>query len=202
MKEGITLGRSTAFITAVMCEMLRAYTVKSTESAWSTFNRNTVMHYACFISFACTILLTIIPGIKTIFKLDTPDWFFYFLSAGFAFLCMVNDEVFKFLYRIKIAERKEIYAEQERKVFEERRLQALADTVLSSHDANKKGELHDKLFAMEAKLNKLIELQKFNALSGNGGSGIGSDEQVGHKNSRVSFTGNADKLRAASRMSL
>merc|ERR1712083_1143301 len=40
MKEGIILGRSTSFITAVMCEMLRAYTVASTRPLWETFNTN------------------------------------------------------------------------------------------------------------------------------------------------------------------
>jgi len=33
MAEGLTLGRSTSFITAVMCEMLRAYTVRSIDPA-------------------------------------------------------------------------------------------------------------------------------------------------------------------------
>merc|ERR1712159_353315 len=89
MTEGLTLGRSTAFITAVMCEMLRAYTVKSTRPATETFRGNPYMHIACLVSFLATVSLTIIPGVKEIFKLDTPAWFYYFISFVFAFGCML-----------------------------------------------------------------------------------------------------------------
>merc|ERR1712113_810037 len=64
MKDGIILGRSTSFITAVMCEMLRAYTVASTRPLWETFNTNKLMHIACSFSFLATMLLTIIPGVS------------------------------------------------------------------------------------------------------------------------------------------
>jgi len=106
MREGMVLGRSTAFITAVMCEMLRAYTVKSSRPAYETFFRNRVMHLACGISFFCTVALTFIPGVKKIFKLDTPALFFYFIAFVFAFGCMLNDEIFKFFYRKRNAHRK------------------------------------------------------------------------------------------------
>merc|ERR1711918_122229 len=96
---GLTLGRSTSFITAVMCEMLRAYTVRSIEPAVYVFNRNKWMHIACLFSFTMTVLLTIIPGVKQIFYLDTPDWFYYFIAFIFAFGCATNDELFKYLYR-------------------------------------------------------------------------------------------------------
>merc|ERR1712194_21282 len=91
--------------TAVLCEMLRAYTVKSKKSVWNTFNRNKTMHFACFISFAVTILLTIIPGVKNIMRLETPDFLFYICSCFFAFCCMANDEVWKFFYRRKLHHR-------------------------------------------------------------------------------------------------
>jgi hypothetical protein len=96
---GLTLGRSTSFITAVMCEMLRAYTVRSIEPAVYVFNRNKWMHFACAFSFTMTMLLTIIPGVKEIFYLDTPRWFYYFIALCFAFGCACNDELFKFIYR-------------------------------------------------------------------------------------------------------
>jgi hypothetical protein len=105
MAEGLTLGRSTSFITAVMCEMLRAYTVRSIDPAISVFNRNKWMHFACLFSFTMTLLLTIIPGVKQIFYLDTPEWFYYFIGFIFAFGCAINDEVFKFLYRRRLAAR-------------------------------------------------------------------------------------------------
>jgi magnesium-transporting ATPase (P-type) len=99
MATGLTLGRSTSFITAVMCEMLRAYTVRSIEPAVYVFNRNKWMHFACAFSFTFTLLLTIIPGVKEIFYLDTPRWFYYFIAFIFAFGCACNDELFKFIYR-------------------------------------------------------------------------------------------------------
>merc|ERR1711939_458649 len=99
MAEGLTLGRSTSFITAVMCEMLRAYTVRSTDPAVYVVNRNPWMHFACGFSFTMTVLLTIIPGVKDIFYLDTPQWFYYFIAFIFAFGCACNDELFKFFYR-------------------------------------------------------------------------------------------------------
>merc|ERR1719310_2712119 len=102
MVEGIKLGRSTAFITAVMCEMLRAYTVRSSRPAYETFLRNPTMHWACAISFCATVSLTLIPGIMDIFKLATPRFFFYIISFIFAFGCMLNDEVFKFFYRRRV----------------------------------------------------------------------------------------------------
>jgi magnesium-transporting ATPase (P-type) len=102
MATGLTLGRSTSFITAVMCEMLRAYTVRSIEPAVYVFNRNKWMHIACLFSFTMTLLLTIIPGVKEIFYLDTPQWFYYFIAFIFAFGCACNDEVFKFMYRRKL----------------------------------------------------------------------------------------------------
>jgi magnesium-transporting ATPase (P-type) len=106
MKEGLKLGRSTAFITAVMCEMLRAYTVKSTENAVSTFRRNPYMHVACLVSFLATVSLTLIPGVMDVFKLGTPRWFYYLLSFGFAFGCMLNDEHAKFWFRRELRRRK------------------------------------------------------------------------------------------------
>merc|ERR1712032_551501 len=39
-------------------------------------------------------------------KLDTPALFFYFIAFIFAFGCMLNDEVFKFFYRKRVAGRR------------------------------------------------------------------------------------------------
>jgi len=106
MTQGLTLGRSTAFITAVMCETLRAYTVKSTLPAHQVFFRNPIMHVACIVSFGCTVSLTLIPGVKKVFKLDMPLWFYYFIALVFATGCMLNDEFAKFWYRRELARRK------------------------------------------------------------------------------------------------
>jgi hypothetical protein len=105
MTEGIKYGRSTSFITAVMCEMLRAYTVKSVSPAHETFFRNNYMHIGCLVSFAATVSLTLLPGVKEVFHLDTPLWFYYFIAFIFAFACMLNDEHAKFWYRRELRRR-------------------------------------------------------------------------------------------------
>merc|ERR1719316_645948 len=77
MSKGTKLGRTQAFITAVYCEMMRAYTVRCAPGdgsdppwMWEVFMRNWWMHIACSISFWMTILITIIPGVNSvIFKL-------------------------------------------------------------------------------------------------------------------------------------
>merc|ERR1712048_534127 len=129
MKEGITLGRSTAFITAVMCEMLRAYTVKSIQPAHRTFFRNNMMHLACAISFVCTVSLTIIPVVKDIFKLLTPQWFFYKIAFIFAFTNMLIDEISKFLYRRRLAARKQVEATRKQQVEAAAQLDMIADKL-------------------------------------------------------------------------
>merc|ERR1711959_57506 len=88
-----------------MCEMLRAYTVRSIEPAVYVFNRNKWLHAACIFSLICTLLLTVIPGVKQIFYLDTPQWFYYFIAFCFAFGCAANDELFKWIYRRRLAGR-------------------------------------------------------------------------------------------------
>jgi len=118
MMKGLTLGRSVSFITAVMCEMLRAYTVRSLQPVWQVWNRTWVMHFACASSFLLTVSLTFIPGVKGLFKLDTPDWFFYAVAFVFALGSMSIDEASKAVFRrvlVKreagdrgVAERKEI----------------------------------------------------------------------------------------------
>jgi magnesium-transporting ATPase (P-type) len=110
MKDGIVLGRSTSFITAVMCEMLRAYTVKSTEPAHTVFRRNPTMPVACAISFLATVSLTVIPGVKKIFTLDNPAWFYYLIAFAFAFGCFLNDEHAKFWFRRELRKRKAAFA--------------------------------------------------------------------------------------------
>jgi hypothetical protein len=138
MAEGLTLGRSTSFITAVMCEMLRAYTVRSTDAAISVVNRNPWMHFACGFSFTMTVLLTIIPGIKEIFYLDTPEWFYYFIAFIFAFGCALNDEFFKSLYRRVLARR----VDGEWRRIEESATKQRVDTVVEMlHEIKNKADL-------------------------------------------------------------
>jgi len=129
MVEGIKLGRSTAFITAVMCEMLRAYTVRSIRPAIEVFNRNKSMHIACLVSFCATCSLTLIPGVMDIFKLGTPRWFYYFIAFVFAFCCMVNDEHAKFWYRRQILRRREKIAKAAHMKSSEERIESIAEML-------------------------------------------------------------------------
>jgi len=105
MTHVLTLGRSVSFITAVMCEMLRAYTVRSLRPAWEVWNRTWVMHFACLSSFLLTVSLTFIPGVKLLFKLDMPMWFYYGIAFLFALGSMTIDEISKFAYRGVLARR-------------------------------------------------------------------------------------------------
>merc|ERR1712048_265210 len=105
MMEGLTLGRSVSFITAVMCEMLRAYTVRSLAPVYQVWNRNWIMHFACASSFLLTVSLTFIPGLKDLFKLDMPDPIYYGLAFLFALGSMIIDEISKWMYRRVLAKR-------------------------------------------------------------------------------------------------
>merc|ERR1719160_2318203 len=82
VEQGIKWGRTTSFMCAVMCEMMRAYTVKSTKAFYETFLRNQWMHAACMVSFLLTMAVTFLPGVQTIFKLSPPQWYMYFVSIG------------------------------------------------------------------------------------------------------------------------
>jgi len=121
MTHGLVLGRSVSFITAVMCEMLRAYTVRSLQPAYQVWNRNWIMHIACSSSFLLTISLTFIPGVKELFKLDAPDWFYYLIAFLFAFGSATIDEFLKFVYRRVLVKREMgSQAAHERKAIKER----------------------------------------------------------------------------------
>merc|ERR1712070_470578 len=98
MMMGLKLGRSVSFITAVMCEMLRAYTVRSLQPVHQVWNRNWIMHFACASSFLLTVSLTFVPGVKDLFKLDAPEWFYYGIAFCFAFGSATIDELLKFVY--------------------------------------------------------------------------------------------------------
>lgn len=106
MMEGLTLGRSVSFITAVMCEMLRAYTVRSLQPVYKVWNRTVVMHLACASSFLLTVSLTFIPGVKDLFALGTPNWFYYAIAFIFALGSMSIDEALKWVFR-RVLEKRE-----------------------------------------------------------------------------------------------
>ncbi|VWU53283.1 non-SERCA-type Ca2+ -transporting P-ATPase, partial [Hepatocystis sp. ex Piliocolobus tephrosceles] len=74
---GSKRGRTMAFITAVWCEMLRAYTVRSWEPFYKVFNRNMWMHLACSISATLTFFATSIPGITDVLNTTCLYWWQY-----------------------------------------------------------------------------------------------------------------------------
>jgi P-type Ca2+ transporter type 2C len=57
------------FITAVYCEMLRAYTIRTWDFFLFSFNTNMWMHLGCGISAVSTILVTLIPKVNSIMNL-------------------------------------------------------------------------------------------------------------------------------------
>merc|ERR1712232_859890 len=155
MKEGIILGRSTSFITAVMCEMLRAYTVASTRPLWETFNTNKFMHIACSFSFLATMLLTIIPGVKYVFHLETPRWFFYGIAFLFALATMLIDEFFKYLYRRRLEVRKHLQLDEVKQNEQTDRLNMICDML---HDLESgKTKTEGDIFELKESLGLLIK---------------------------------------------
>merc|ERR1719235_1266400 len=107
MADGVRNGRTVSFTTAVYCEMLRAYTVKSDLPAYATFFRNNWMHLACTISAVMTIAVSVIPILNTeIFRLNRIGPQLYGLALFFAFMCMIIDEIYKIRFRAILAERK------------------------------------------------------------------------------------------------
>jgi hypothetical protein len=107
MADGVRNGRTVSFTTAVYCEMLRAYTVKSDDPAFLTFFRNNWMHLACTISAVMTIAVSFIPILNTdIFRLNRISPQLYAIALAFAFLCMIIDEIYKIRFRVVLAGRK------------------------------------------------------------------------------------------------
>ncbi|EDO07356.1 HAD ATPase P-type IC family protein [Babesia bovis T2Bo] len=94
-----TQARTMSFITAVWCEMLRAYTVRSWDYFFNVFNRNPWMHIACGISATATFIATILPNFSKIMHLVSLAWWQYLIAIGFAMMTLVLDEgISKVLY--------------------------------------------------------------------------------------------------------
>ncbi|KAL8427455.1 hypothetical protein Efla_003902 [Eimeria flavescens] len=99
--RGSRMGRTSSFISAVWCEMLRAYTVRTWDWFFSVFNRNPWMHLACSISASLTSLITIIPGISFVFSAAPLPWWLYLFAIGCGFINLLLDELIpKPLYRL------------------------------------------------------------------------------------------------------
>eukprot|EP00070_Physeter_catodon_P036384 XP_028343278.1 uncharacterized protein LOC112062998 [Physeter catodon] len=106
--RGARMGRTCSFITAVWCEMLRAYTVRSWKWFFLVFNRNPWMHLACSISATLTSMLTVVPGIQDVFSTVALSWWMYLFAIGCGFLNLLLDELIpKPLYRYKMAKEKQ-----------------------------------------------------------------------------------------------
>ncbi|KAL8425909.1 hypothetical protein ACSSS7_008277 [Eimeria intestinalis] len=98
--RGSRMGRTSSFISAVWCEMLRAYTVRTWDWFFTVFNRNPWMHLACAISASLTSLITIIPGLSSVFSAAPLPWWLYLFAIGCGFLNLALDELIpKPLYR-------------------------------------------------------------------------------------------------------
>eukprot|EP00915_Cephaloidophora_sp_WS-2016_P011999 GHVH01017459.1.p1 GENE.GHVH01017459.1~~GHVH01017459.1.p1 ORF type:complete len:1279 (+),score=199.22 GHVH01017459.1:194-4030(+) len=89
-----------SFLTAVYCESLRAYTVRSWEPFWFQFNSNPWLHITFTASFVGTLCITGIPGVNTVFGSYNVSWWQYLFGLFWAFLNFALDEVIpKPLYR-------------------------------------------------------------------------------------------------------
>lgn len=103
---GSKRGRTISFLTAVFCEALRPYTVRSWGSMFPVFNRSMWLHVATITSFVLTIILTLIPGVMDIFGVATLPFWHYLLAIGWSLFNLVADEYIpKPLYRKFVAAR-------------------------------------------------------------------------------------------------
>merc|ERR1712151_1185537 len=109
--KGSRYGRTQAFITAVYCEMMRAYTVRCAPGdgtnppwMWEVFFRNKWIHIACSISFWLTIAITLIPWISDlVFSLYAPPFLSYLIAIAFPIANAALDEfVPKPLYKVLV----------------------------------------------------------------------------------------------------
>merc|ERR1712217_912718 len=116
---------------------------------------NKLMHLACSFSFLATMLLTIIPGVKTVFHLETPRWFFYAIAFFFALATMVIDEFFKFLYRWRLEVRKQLQLDEVKQNEQTDRLNMISDMLHDLEGAKSKTE--GDVFELKESLGLLIK---------------------------------------------
>jgi len=93
------IARTQTFITAVYCEMMRAYTVRCAPGdgtdppwMWEVFMRNWWMHVACSISFWLTIFISLVPGVRDLFQLSPPPFYGYLIAIAFSVANAFFDE--------------------------------------------------------------------------------------------------------------
>jgi hypothetical protein len=149
MADGVRSGRTVSFTTAVYCEMLRAYTVKSDDPVYLTFFRNNWMHLACGISAVLTIAVSVIPGLnKYIFELNVLYLFLYGVAIGFAFLCVIIDEIYKIKFRMILKDRAARLKEAVHKKLLEERFEVVVEML----------ERHTKIMETNATSMKELKL--------------------------------------------
>ena len=108
------IARTQTFITAVYCEMMRAYTVRVAPGdgtdppwMWEVFMRNGWMHVACTISFWLTIFVTLCPGVQDLFTLSPPPFYGYLIAFSLSLCNAIFDEFIpKPLYKWLIIRRR------------------------------------------------------------------------------------------------
>lgn len=75
--------------------------VRSWQWFFLVFNRNPWMHMACSISATLTSLLTVVPGIQSVFSTAALPWWMYLFAIGCGFVNLILDELIpKPLYRL------------------------------------------------------------------------------------------------------
>jgi hypothetical protein len=133
MADGTRSGRTVSFTTAVYCEMLRAYTVKSDDPVFLTFFRNNWMHLACGISAVATVAVSLIPWVNdVVFDLNIVPFFLYAIAIAFAFLCVLIDELYKVKYRSILRKRVARVKEETHKALLEERFEVVIE-MLEKH---------------------------------------------------------------------
>merc|ERR1712083_1149672 len=101
------------------------------------------------------MLLTIIPGVKYVFHLQTPRPFFYIIAFLFALATMVIDEFFKYLYRWRLEVRKQMQLDEVKQNEQTDRLNMICDML---HDLESgKTKTEGDMFELKESLGLLIK---------------------------------------------
>jgi P-type Ca2+ transporter type 2C len=92
-----------AFVTLSLCELFRAYTVRSERASLFSIGvfSNRYMQYAVGLSIVLLILVVYVPFLQPIFNTHAPSFNEWMLIVGLALTPAIAEEITKFFLRMK-----------------------------------------------------------------------------------------------------
>jgi Ca2+-transporting ATPase len=90
-----------AFVTLSLCELFRAYTVRSERASIFTIGvlSNRYMQYAVGLSITLLVLVTAVPFLQPIFNTHFPSAREWAVVIGLALIPAISEEITKFFLR-------------------------------------------------------------------------------------------------------